>query len=268
MTSVAVSPDGHWAAAGGWYTNGFMVWNIRRRRLECILRPRDASGITKFFVGFSPDGRWLISSTIPDASRPGYHFYRVGTWELERRLQFDQVADHIAFTHDGKLMALRRDDRIMPAHAATGQELARLSTVQFVAHAPLNFSPDGTKLVVSTDRNTAHVWDLRRVRDELTPMGLDWDAPAYSAANEHGNPLTRRAVRVIGEVRENQARRASELAEMERRLATDPNDAEALMHRGWLRLNLSQPAQAVADFERCVRLRPDDNDILFLLFQA
>ena len=81
-------------------------------------------------------------------------------------------------------------------------------------------------------------------------------------------PLPPRAVRVVGEVRENQARRAGELAEMDRRLAADPNDAEALIHRGWLRLNLSKPAKAVADLERGVRLRPDDTDALFLLSQA
>ena len=73
-------------------------------------------------------------------------------------------------------MAMCVDHQISLADAATGRELARLSTVQRVAPTPLSFSPDGTKLVVSTDRNTAHVWDLRRVRDQLAPMGLDWAA--------------------------------------------------------------------------------------------
>ena len=178
------------------------------------------------------------------------------------------IGEHTAFTSDSRLMALCIDRQVSLADAATGRELARLSTVQPVAPTPLSFSPDGTKLVVSTDRNTAHVWDLRRVRDQLATMGLDWDAPAYSAANEHDGPPPPRAVRVVGEVRENQARRAGELAEMDRRLAADPNDADALIHRGWLRLNLSKPAEAVADLERGVRLRPDDTDALFLLSQA
>ena len=83
MTTVAVSPDGRWLAVGGWYEAGVRVWGLRRRRLERILRPKEAVGITKFFIGFSPDGRWLISNTIPDASTQFYQFWRVGTWELD-----------------------------------------------------------------------------------------------------------------------------------------------------------------------------------------
>jgi serine/threonine protein kinase/WD40 repeat protein/tetratricopeptide (TPR) repeat protein len=272
MTSVAVSPDGHWAAAGGWYTPGITLWDLRRHRLDRILKPQDASGITKFFAGFSPDGRWLISSTMPDNSRHAYHFYRVGTWEIERRIHSDQIATHAAIAHDGGLMALKLDDQIMLADTATGRELARLSTVQPLAPTPLAFSPDGTKLLVSTDRNTAHLWDLRRVRNQLRTMGLDWDAPPYSGpppiASETEGPRPPGEVRVVGEVRANQARRAAELALMDRRLADDANDALALFHRGWLRLKLSQPAKSVADLELAVRLRPDDTDALFLLYQA
>jgi serine/threonine protein kinase/WD40 repeat protein/tetratricopeptide (TPR) repeat protein len=271
MTSLAVSPDGDWVAVGGHYEAAVLVWDLRRRRIVGFLRPPDAPSMTKFFVDFSPDGRWLISSTYPDASPPSYHFWRVGTWELDRRIENEHIANHTAFTGDGRLMAACIDGKVSLADAATGRELTRLSTVQPVAPTPLSFCPDGTKLVVSSDRNTAHVWDLRRVRGQLAPMGLDWDAPPYATAataNEAAGPLPPRSVRVIGEVLETQARRAFELAEMNRRLGANPNDAEALIHRAWLRLNLSKPAEAVADLERGVRLRPDDTDARFLLFDA
>jgi WD40 repeat protein/tetratricopeptide (TPR) repeat protein len=269
--SLAVSPDGHWLAAGGHYEAGVTVWDLRRRRLERILRPREATSWTKFFVGFSPDGRWLVSSTMPDASSGAYHFWRVGTWELGQRIEDKHIAEQTAFTTDGRLMALRIDNKVSLADAATGRELAGLSTVQPVAQTPLSFSPDGTKLVVTTDRNTALVWDLRQIRAQLAPMGLDWDASPYPTApvaSGPEGPLPPRPVRVVGEVLEIGARREAELAEMNRRLTADPNDAEALIDRGWLRINLSKPAEAVIDLERAVRLLPDDSDTLFLLSQA
>ena len=44
-----------------------------------------------------------------------------------------------------------------------------------------SFSPDGSRLVVTTNDGPAvHVWDLRAIRRHLAEMGLDWDAPAFS----------------------------------------------------------------------------------------
>ena len=276
MTSVAVSPDGRWLAVGGWNEAGVRVWDLRRRRLERILRPKDAVGDTKFFIGFSPDGRWLVSCTHSDAGPGSYQFWRVGTWEPGLRIDQERngIAGHPpAFTGDGRLMALGiAPDQVLLADAATGRELARLTTLQPVTPTPLVFSPDGTKLVASTNQKTALVWDLRRIRDQLAPLGLDWDAPPYPtapAASDAAGPLPPpRPVRVVGEVIEPQARRAAELAEMNRRLAAKPDDAEALIHRGWLFTQQKKWPEAIADLERGLHLRPDDTDALFLLAEA
>jgi WD40 repeat protein len=240
MTTVAVSPDGRWLAVGGWFEAGVRGWDLHRRRLERILRPKDAVSQTLFFSGFSPDGRWLISCTQSDAGKRSYHFWRVGTWDLDRQIDHerDGIAAHPpAFTNDGRLMALGiAPDQVLLAEAATGRELARLTTLQPVTPEPLAFSPDGTKLIARTNQKTALVWDLRQIRDQLAPMGLDWDAPPYpaaSAASEASGPVPPpRPVRVIGEVIETQARRAAEMVEMNLRLAANPDDADALIHRG------------------------------------
>jgi hypothetical protein len=39
--------------------------------------------------------------------------------------------------------------------------------------------PDGTRLAVATQHNLIALWDLRRLREELTALGLDWDMPPY-----------------------------------------------------------------------------------------
>ena len=75
-------------------------------------------------------------------------------------------------------------------------------------------------------------------------------------------------MRVIGEVIEPQARRATQLAEMNRRLAANPDDADALIHRGWLFHQQKKWPEAIADLEPLLRLRPDDPDACWLLAEA
>jgi WD40 repeat protein/Flp pilus assembly protein TadD len=276
MRTIAVSPDGRWLAVGGWNVAGIRVWDLRRRRLERILRPQDSVGVINPSVGFSPDGRWLVSSTGSDTG-VSYHFWRVGTWDLGR--QTDQERPGVAhqpppaFTADGRLMALGiAPDQVLLADSATGRELARLTTLQPTVPTPLVFSPDGTKLVASTGQKTALVWDLRRIRDQLAPMGLDWDAPPYpvaSAASEASGPVPPpRPVRVVGEVIDPQARRTAEMAEMNRRLVANSDDADALIHRGWLFNGQKQWPAAIADLERRLRFRPDDADACWILAEA
>ena len=275
MTTPAVSPDGRWLAVGGWKFAGIRIWDLRQRRLERILRPKGPAGDLSFFVGFSPDGRWLVSSTIRGASH-GYHFWRVGTWELDFCIDQERngsAFDRPAFTSDGRLMALGiAPDQVMLADGATGRELARLTTLRPVMPTPIVFSPDGTKLIAKTNQRTALVWDLRRIRDHLAQLGLDWEAPPYPTAPDSRDALgpapAPRVVRVIGDILEPQARRAAEFAEMNHRLAAKPDDAEALIHRGWLFTQQKKWTQAIADFEHSLRIRPSDSDAAWLLGEA
>ena len=260
MTSTSVSPDGHWLALGGWKDAGVRVWDLHRRRAEQLLRPDDAVGETSFVVRFSPDGEWLVSCTATDSGNR-YHFWRTGTWELVRRI--DQERNGIAFsppafTSDGRLMAMGiAPDQVLLADAATGREVARLTTLEAVTPTPLAFSPDRTKLVARTDRKTVLVWDLRRIRERLVAMELDWDAPGYPVipANSVGILPKPRQVRVIGEVIETAKRHIAERAEMDRRLTENPDDAEALLHRAWLSRSEGRLGDAIVDLERRRRLQ-------------
>jgi tetratricopeptide (TPR) repeat protein len=64
------------------------------------------------------------------------------------------------------------------------------------------------------------------------------------------------------------ARRAAELAEMNRRLAAQPDDTEALIHRGWLFSQEKKWSEAIADLEPLLRLHPGDSDAAWLLVEA
>ncbi len=241
------------------------------------MRPNDTLGDTSFVAGFSPDGRWLISGT-GSGSGHQYHFWHAGTWDLGRRI--DQERHGLAwrppeFTGDGRLMALAiAPDQVLLADAATGREVVRLTTLRPVIPTPMAFSPDGTKLVAATVEKTALIWDLRRIRDQLASRGLDWDDPPYLASTVGGAETAAgaihppRRVRVVGAVLEPQARRQAERAEMDRRLAANPDDAEALIHRGWLSLTERRPREAIADLDRGRQHLPGDPDAERMLTQA
>ncbi len=163
-------------------------------------------------------------------------------------------------------------DQVMLADAATGRELARLTTLHPVTPTPLVFSPDGTKLIARTNQSSVLVWDLRQIRDHLGLLGLDWDAPPYPTVPVSRDALgpvpPPRAVRVVGEVLEPQAQRAAEWAEMNRRLTANPDDTEALIHRGWLFTQQTKWPEAITDLEHLLRLRPGDTDASWLLAEA
>ena len=108
MTSLAVSPDGHWArgrAAGtrpaspsGTCTGAGSSASSDREMPPASPNSSSASAPTA-------GGSFRAPFRMP--ARPRYHFWRVGTWELERRIETDQIAEHAPFTSDGRLMALQ-----------------------------------------------------------------------------------------------------------------------------------------------------------------
>jgi hypothetical protein len=79
---------------------------------------------------------------------------------------------------------------------STGRELARLEDPDQDASFA-QFTPDGTKLVALA-RDGLRVWDLRRIRQELTKLGLDWDAPAFRPEEPDATALTPLEVQVVG----------------------------------------------------------------------
>jgi tetratricopeptide (TPR) repeat protein len=271
MTSIAISPDGRWAAAGGWKEAGISVWDLPSRRLVRVQPPSDGDGNNMFFVAFSPDGRWLVSCTA-NQSAPGYYFWEAGTWKrgpFVAKPESNALAAPV-FSPDGRLVALSVSlDQVRLAETATGRPVAHLSTLQPLGATPLAFSPDGTKLIASTNRRTALVWDLRRIRQQLRAMDLDWDQPRFpegGSAVATSPPI--RSIRVVGAVLEPSARRAAELAALDARLRAAPDDADSLIERGWLRLRLGKDAEALSDLERGLRLRPEGPDALFLLAET
>ncbi len=103
--------------------------------------------------------------------------YATGTWKPGPQLGAGEPS---AATSD--LVVLAQTNGIYRlVELATGRELAQLEDPEQNTH-PAVFTPDGTKLIVAA-MNGLRVWDLRRIRTELTKLGLDWDAPPLPAAS-------------------------------------------------------------------------------------
>ncbi len=79
------------------------------------------------------------------------------------------------------MVAVQDADKVIRLVAAdTGLTNARLESPDLCRVGSAAFSPDGSRLMITTNDGPAvHIWDLRLIRSRLAEMGLDWDAPAY-----------------------------------------------------------------------------------------
>ncbi len=172
VRAVAVSPDGRYVATGNWWYGGLKVW-LAHNGQEVGDWPDAGDTLS---VTFSGDGRYLASSRHGGTKT---HLRDVGTWQNAGFLE----GCHPAFSPDGTLIALQTEKGpIRLVRLDNRQELVRLETPGLERAMALCFSPDGTRLVArSADSPLVHTWDLRRIRDGLKALDLDWDAPLYPA---------------------------------------------------------------------------------------
>jgi eukaryotic-like serine/threonine-protein kinase len=231
MTTIAISPDGKWAACGGWKELGISIWDLPARRLVRLLQPGDKPGTCSFFVRFTPDGKRLISSSL--SSTFDYFSWDVGTWERKPLLAEHGFAAERApvFSPDGKLMSFSASqEQIRLVDSLTGRTLANLSNQLSLSSTPIAFSPDGTRLIAGTRSKIALLWDLKRVRQQLRSMNVDWDAPPFPDVPRTLAPPME--LQVLGRVIEASEKRQADLAEADARLEVNPDDVDALMLRG------------------------------------
>jgi WD40 repeat protein len=164
---LAYSGDGHWVASGNWKGQGVCIWSAHTGSLVTNL----PAG-TNVAVAFSPQSRWLVTG-----AREEYRFWKVGSWEIAHAVPREHAGDMygcMVFSPDGRTLALvrGRNSDLKLVEADTGREWATLD-----AGEPLCFSPRGNWLVTSEADGLLRLWDLRRIRQQLTTLKLDWDAP-------------------------------------------------------------------------------------------
>jgi WD40 repeat protein len=135
-----------------------------------------------------------------------FRFWETGTWTLGRVLRRTQGGESVgnaAFSPDGRLLALtisRHDVQLRDA--GTGQELALLPSPQPMFITRPCFSPDGSRLAVTTEGQGIQSWDLRLIRQQLAEIGLDWDLPPYQPASPSEGRQPLQVIKAeLGEIR-------------------------------------------------------------------
>jgi serine/threonine protein kinase/WD40 repeat protein/Tfp pilus assembly protein PilF len=163
MRACGVTPDGRWVAfAGGKGEVHIKVYEADT--LKCVFQ-RPSKYVS--YARFTSDGRWLVTGI------DGGQVYEVGTWAPGPKLgpgtPWSATKDVVVMVQPNGIYRL--------VELATGRELARLEDPEQNSGAAV-FTPDGSKLVV-TAKDGLRVWVLRRIRQELGQLGLDWDGPPY-----------------------------------------------------------------------------------------
>jgi WD40 repeat protein/serine/threonine protein kinase len=161
---IALSPDGKRLAAGCG-RQGIRVWDLATGQPMALEVP--AREIV-FYVGFSPDGKRLVSSSLGDDASPffGESPGVLRVWDLESRktrLTLDnvQIAYHgPAFSPDGKYLAVASSHRraVRVLEAATGREVFSCDFGGAFVFDVV-FSPDGKSLAACGEHDPI-IWDV------------------------------------------------------------------------------------------------------------
>jgi WD40 repeat protein len=254
----ALSPDGRWAASCGWHSDLVRLWNVGTGQ-----KVYEWPVGTRASVYFTPDSRALVISR-----GSAFTFWDVETLQPILQLPRDVTPypGHVAFSPDGKLMALEMAPAvILLKEVATGRTVAKLEDPHGDRPHWQGFTPDGTRLVVVAKYASAiHVWDLRAIRARLKAMNLDWDWPEFppAPAEPAAAPLTIEGL--PGDpsdftlTREQRARR--DIERYRRELEANPNSASAYNELAWAYLAAPEALRdvraAVPLAEKAVRLAP------------
>jgi serine/threonine protein kinase/WD40 repeat protein/tetratricopeptide (TPR) repeat protein len=261
VRAAPVSPDGRWVVTGSHHHDGsgvkWKVWKTDTGKLVANLPFPDVSGCP----GFSPDSRWLYVTGKEDrrlevaslaaspvqaaaSATPG-----PSPWQGEWRSQSVKLGG--AFSPDNRVRAYGTQvGAIRLVSPDTDEEIARLQSPEVGWIDPAAFTADGSCLLArGQGTGSLYVFDLRRIREQLAKLGLDWDEaqPPLPTRTDDSNVLGARLQVELIDAEWATSREKMNQYEGRRavaRLYFNPFDADAHYRLGSLQLEGGRFAQA------------------------
>jgi serine/threonine protein kinase/WD40 repeat protein len=237
---LAVSPDGRFVATAAFGPHGIKVWEAAGGKHVIDLLPGAPSRV----VSFTPDGKHLV------VGHDGDQWFEAGTWR-----EVKGIAGWSLYwgciSPDGRLLASPGGGGIVLFEGASGRRLAEIGSPNQGRVPYLAFNRDASRLVAADmDNLVIHAWDLRKLRGELSDLGLDWDAPPYPPAEEDRSTAATGPLEVKvdsgGLISAAKKRQAMQWNDKAWRLVTGPADQR-------------DPARALKLIQEALRLDPDES---------
>jgi len=165
---VATSVGGQFAATGLAQDAQVKIWDPRSGALLQTLPPRGT-----FNLEFSQDGRWLLASNDEE-----YLVWDCASWQLAKHVARRTVTltASAAASANGPTGAPAKD-RVTYLDPRT---LEPLLEIEVMTSPSVRFLPEDPLVPIALGVDPViMLWDMRKVREQLAKMGLDWDAPPY-----------------------------------------------------------------------------------------
>jgi WD40 repeat protein len=166
---ISLSPDGHWVAVGTRNHIGVRVLDTVSGVLQWKADLRYGTRPV-----FSSDNQWLVVGTDS-----GCYVYAAATgerrWHRAPNKGDEPSFWEVAISPDNSMVAWTPKSSLLQLlDARTGEEILTLDypSRRYITH--LAFSPDGEWLAEASNKHAIHLWNLRRMRNQLKAMRLDW----------------------------------------------------------------------------------------------
>jgi serine/threonine protein kinase/WD40 repeat protein len=171
IPNISLSNDGQRLAVGALNSAGAVVYDVSSgERLQDLL-----PDVLSLAVCFSDDGRWLVTGS--GQGEGTLVVWDTRTWKEQWRMNPPGQYAEFACSPDSGLLAVSKSpDRVELRRLTTGELLAGLAVPEGQVYAGLLFGRRGAALIaLANDPPYVALWDLPRIRKELTARGLDWD---------------------------------------------------------------------------------------------